>query len=56
MYVKWLDTVMLYYQILIEIFEIPAGSAPPVRPGAHREWKTDAGIGRRRWPGSLQGN
>ncbi|CAI9557570.1 unnamed protein product, partial [Staurois parvus] len=39
------------------IFKFPAGSVPPVRPdvtGSGTQ-KTDAGIGRRRWPGTLQG-
>ncbi|CAI9535388.1 unnamed protein product [Staurois parvus] len=36
------------------MFSFPTGSVP-VRPDARRERKMDAGIGQRRWPGTLQG-
>ncbi|CAI9605604.1 unnamed protein product, partial [Staurois parvus] len=36
---------------LLNFLPVPS----PVSPDALKEWKTDAGIGRRRWPGMLQG-
>ncbi|CAI9623226.1 unnamed protein product [Staurois parvus] len=60
MYVKWFDTGMLYYVILVylvnvtfKMFEFPAGCGPCTFWNGTR--KTDAGISRRRWPGTLQG-
>ncbi|CAI9566756.1 unnamed protein product, partial [Staurois parvus] len=44
MYVKWFDTVMLYYVILVNVtfchFQISRRSVP-VRPDAHRGWNPD---------------
>ncbi|CAI9562426.1 unnamed protein product [Staurois parvus] len=36
-------------------FSLVLSPVHPVCPDACREWKTDACIGRRRWPGTLQG-
>ncbi|CAI9602987.1 unnamed protein product, partial [Staurois parvus] len=51
MYVKWFDTGMS----LFDIFKFPASSVP-VRPdvAGNGTRKTDAGIGRRTLPGTLQ--
>ncbi|CAI9577147.1 unnamed protein product, partial [Staurois parvus] len=63
MYVKCFDTVIFYYVILVnlvnvtfKIFTFPASSAP-VRPdvAGNGTPKTDAGIGQRTLPGTLQG-
>ncbi|CAI9600411.1 unnamed protein product [Staurois parvus] len=63
MYVKWFDTVMLYYVVLVILvnvtfcyFQISRRSVPHVRPDARRDGTqmTDAGIRRRRWPGTLK--
>ncbi|CAI9570175.1 unnamed protein product, partial [Staurois parvus] len=63
MYVKWFDTVMFYYVILVnlvnvtfKIFNFPASSVP-VRPDVtgNGTQKTDASIGQRTLPGTLQG-
>ncbi|CAI9536532.1 unnamed protein product, partial [Staurois parvus] len=64
MYVKWLDTGMFYYVILVYLQKchflkisnfppVPAPVRPEVTGTGTR--KPDAGIGRRRWPGTLQG-
>ncbi|CAI9544534.1 unnamed protein product, partial [Staurois parvus] len=62
MYVKWLDTVMLFYVILVYLvnvtfchFQISCRSSP-VRPdvAGDRTQKTDAGIRRRTLQGTLQ--
>ncbi|CAI9599642.1 unnamed protein product, partial [Staurois parvus] len=63
MYVKWFDTVMFYYVILVYLvnvtfrhFQISHRSVP-VRPDVARDGTqmTDAGIRRRTLPGTLQG-
>ncbi|CAI9604481.1 unnamed protein product, partial [Staurois parvus] len=62
MYVKWFDTVMFYYVILVNLvnvtfchFQISRRSVP-VRPDAHRgrTQKTDSGISWRTLQGTLQ--
>ncbi|CAI9585199.1 unnamed protein product, partial [Staurois parvus] len=60
MYVKWFDTVMFYYVILVIVitfchFQISRSSVP-VRPdvAGDRTQKTDAGIRRRTLQGTLQ--
>ncbi|CAI9587384.1 unnamed protein product [Staurois parvus] len=59
MYVKWFDTGMLYYVILVNvtfvIFKFPAVPSP-VRPdvAGNRTQMTDAGIRRRTLQGTLQ--
>ncbi|CAI9623521.1 unnamed protein product, partial [Staurois parvus] len=62
MYVKWFDTVMFYYVILVNLvnvtfchFQISRRSVP-VRPAAAGDGtqKTDASIRRRTLPGTLQ--
>ncbi|CAI9532894.1 unnamed protein product, partial [Staurois parvus] len=59
MYVKWLDTVMYYYVILVNVtfchFQISRRSVP-VRPDAEGDGtqKTNAGIRRRTLQGTLQ--
>ncbi|CAI9553205.1 unnamed protein product, partial [Staurois parvus] len=52
MYVKWFDTVIIYFY---DIFKFPASSVP-VRPdvAGNGTRKTDAGIGRRTLPGTSQ--
>ncbi|CAI9566953.1 unnamed protein product, partial [Staurois parvus] len=63
MYVKWFDTVMLYYVILVNLvnvtfchFQISRRSVP-VRPDVAGDGtqKTDTGIRRRTLQGTLQG-
>ncbi|CAI9571009.1 unnamed protein product [Staurois parvus] len=63
MYVKWFDTVMLYYVILVNLvnvtfcnFQISRHSIP-VRPDARRgrNLMTDAGIRQKTLPETLQG-
>ncbi|CAI9610080.1 unnamed protein product, partial [Staurois parvus] len=63
MYVKWFDTVMFYYVILVNLmnvtfchFQISRGSVP-LRPdvAGNGTRKTDAGIRRRTLQGTLQG-
>ncbi|CAI9566743.1 unnamed protein product, partial [Staurois parvus] len=63
MYVKCFETAMLYYVIIVlknqkfkKISNFPPVLAP-VRPDVTGTGtrKPDAGIGRRRWPGTLQG-
>ncbi|CAI9611243.1 unnamed protein product, partial [Staurois parvus] len=63
MYVKWFDTGMLYYVILVYLvnvtfchFQISRRSVP-VRPdvAGNGTQMTDAGIGRITLPGTLQG-
>ncbi|CAI9546358.1 unnamed protein product, partial [Staurois parvus] len=59
MYVKWFDTVMFYYVILVNLvnvtFKFPAVPSP-VRPdvSGNGTQKTDAGIRRRTLQGTLQ--
>ncbi|CAI9550319.1 unnamed protein product, partial [Staurois parvus] len=60
MYVKWFDTGMEYYVILVNLvnvtcttFKFPASSIPRTSQGPETR-KTDAGIGRRTLPGTLQ--
>ncbi|CAI9582249.1 unnamed protein product, partial [Staurois parvus] len=60
MYVKWFDTVMFYYVILVNVtfchFQISRQFRPlyvPMLAGDGTQ-KTDAGIGRRTLPGTLQ--
>ncbi|CAI9613779.1 unnamed protein product, partial [Staurois parvus] len=62
MYLKWFDTGMLYYVILVYLvnvtfchFQISRLSVPVCPDDAgDRTQKTDAGIGRRTLPGTLQ--
>ncbi|CAI9569752.1 unnamed protein product, partial [Staurois parvus] len=62
MYVKWFDTVMFYYVILVNLvnvtfcyFQISRCSVPVCPDVAgDRTQKTDAGIRRRTLPGTLQ--
>ncbi|CAI9582997.1 unnamed protein product [Staurois parvus] len=63
MYVKWFDTVILYYVILVYLvnvtfspFEFPAVPSP-IHPdvAGNGAQMTDVGIGRRTLPGTLQG-
>ncbi|CAI9565371.1 unnamed protein product [Staurois parvus] len=62
MYVKWFDTVMFYYVILVYLVNVTFSHflifrrSVPVRPdvAGNGTQKTDAGIGRRTWPGTLQ--
>ncbi|CAI9591525.1 unnamed protein product, partial [Staurois parvus] len=59
MYVKWFDTVMFYYVILVNVtlkfLKFPS-SCIPVCPdvAGNGTRKTDASIGRRTLPGTLQ--
>ncbi|CAI9547076.1 unnamed protein product, partial [Staurois parvus] len=64
MYVKWFDTVMFYYVILVILvnvtfchFQISRQFRPPYVPtlAGDGTQKTDAGISRWRWPGTLHG-
>ncbi|CAI9536569.1 unnamed protein product [Staurois parvus] len=60
MYVKWFDTVMFYYVILVNVtfchFQISHHSAPPYVPtlAENGSRKTDTGIRLRTLPGTLQ--
>ncbi|CAI9557322.1 unnamed protein product [Staurois parvus] len=61
MYVKWFDTVMFYYVILVYLVNVTfshflnSRRSVPVRPdvAGNGTQKTDAGIGQRTWPGTL---
>ncbi|CAI9588384.1 unnamed protein product, partial [Staurois parvus] len=64
MYVKCFDTGMFCYEIIVlkkNVIFLKFSNLPPVpapvRPDVTgtRTRKPDAGIGRRRWPGTLQG-
>ncbi|CAI9623475.1 unnamed protein product [Staurois parvus] len=60
MYVKWFDTVMLYYVILVNVtfchFQISCQFCPPYVPTLTGDGTqmTDAGIRRITLPGTLQ--
>ncbi|CAI9570612.1 unnamed protein product, partial [Staurois parvus] len=64
MYVKCFDTVMFYYVILVYLQKcnfLKISNFPPVPPPERSDVtgtgtrKSDAGIRRRRWTGTLQG-
>ncbi|CAI9622370.1 unnamed protein product [Staurois parvus] len=62
MYVKWFDTVMFYYVILVYFVNVTfshfliSRHSVPVRPDVtgNGTQKTDASISRRTFPGTLQ--
>ncbi|CAI9602470.1 unnamed protein product [Staurois parvus] len=63
MYVKWFDTVMFYYVILVNLVNVTfchfkiSRRTVPIRPdvAGNGTQKTDAGIRRRTLLGTLQG-